>query len=758
MKTHVDTRHSFLQALAVYGFVLPFLVMGLVIRFTEIPVPFSKPLMVALNAAYGIGALGFLFMFIWKGRFIWFLAWWIPVELLVFPALLPDRIPQFPNDRSFRFEEPSLTGANAYCNDVLIGTFPFTIKDSAFRAKVTQLQTPPMQKLILTPPEYPSLDADPTYNAFSFSTFPCDFMHYSNSDYFLLMNARFLMDRSKYWWRYERDDCASIMHKPSFQERTDYWYYRSGTLFQLDVTFPGNEERVKRLLHYFQRHAYQPEEKYIRYIQDHFAGLADSLYQAGQKDPRIMRILDEVIRRMYGIHEGMTEQEITAVLVRLDPPDEESISDASFSVSKRVITLIGAQGADTYARLLENMLQKKQFFTETRRNIGYGISIWRRIDLLSFATSMYPSPLMLNRLFYDISTNPFLMPCLCSFKTPEAEQLMRMYLLGYSNQFRTEHEEVVPGWLQPVIGTWYQTSWYPSNYLYKLNNPTLEKEMRISLNNYSNLKLFIESRLIHDPVINPDELAGWVYTKGKLPDLDILKYMVRIPSTYGANCIGNYLSGNSKEELEKWQEQSVRNGFYFEPHSSKTRMSFKNKDWVYKNTLQTLQRYRNPYYESFLLQAFESTLAGENDGQSLDAIIDAMITNDSNATFDALRKQWDNVDVRSHIVKVLGARPAYEDGLARWMPTLIALQEPASRVMAIPVLAHMGAPEAWDCIKAWSQAAEEDVATAARNALAEDVLLTKQMDDLVDGHIKPDDLLPPSPVYIWQNHQYVTQN
>ena len=100
-----------------------------------------------------------------------------------------------------------------------------------------------------------------------------------------------------------------------------------------------------------------------------------------------------------------------------------------------------------------------------------------------------------------------------------------------------------------------------------------------------------------------------------------------------------------------------------------------------------------------------------------------------------------------------------------WLTPLFAeLTGKDERLMTAKILSKIDTDDAWQLAEKWAGDTDPDIAATAkqqldirRNRLEHEQQFIRQANDLIAEKIKPDELLPPQPAYIWNGKEYVPQ-
>lgn len=266
----------------------------------------------------------------------------------------------------------------------------------------------------------------------------------------------------------------------------------------------------------------------------------------------------------------------------------------------------------------------------------------------------------------------------------------------------------------------------------KIANPDLEDRFRDLVEEFSDSRgihrynWFVESRL-NNPAFDQNELMKWIIEE----------------SAYDVGMKSKYLLQIRAEEAYA-QFKTLR------------KKSHKISD---VDIVSALLRHPNPYMDQALIDVYENYLARDNNRIRHGRMIEAMVKCNTPKMIEYLHAMWHNhPQERGDILEALGALYAGHPVLNQWLDILPHLEEPIRQKQALPVLVKTSSPVATTVIQVCAKSSEEEVRTAAQNALKEIKQRKQNIEKLLEGEIQPDDLLPPSPVYVWKDGDYAREN
>ncbi len=642
---------------------------------------------------------------IWKGRLrLALLTAFTAICVLAGSFLVHlDRGADFPRQLEL-FE--STAGIDVYCNDVYLGKSPLRLSESRFHEKVKPWDTPPRQKTVIGETLLEKVKSKRYESELGWFFIPYD---YFDQPYEFSSPRSFSYDKavkSGYWWRFERDGCTGfakigdmVWFAHGFRQYFSIW---SSPALQ----YPALDPYLKHLLHDLARLNYQPSLEWIRHVAESSGLLFQHLYEAGQRDSRVMRALDAVVRAEFGIHDGMLAHEWEEVLNKIMLRVRQRHAFRTPSLESMAMDLI-VQGN---TKLIET-----HFFERLSP------STWEHVALKS------QPPALFKRFVYDSRNGGQFLVMAGNYSRPEALRLVRRYFrdvnidqpakgfAGTANLRQRQSEALITA--------------------VQLQNPLVEPELRDFVLNLvkahpnefdHELRMFIDARLkrlLADG--EADSLAEWVAEAVPLAEDEKLKFLVRLNST----------------RTQRYVRDILRR------HPS------------YQETvLQTLTEYANPSLDRFLIE----TLQAASEVSAINAppsLLRAMILCSTPRMHAFLDEMWNANDINR--ITLLSAmkhdEPNYFPQLHRWIAPISQIEDAGIRLAAIPVLDQIDTPESSEILGNWALSSDAAVKREAERALENYRNRSRLARELLAENVKPDDLLTGQTAYVWNGRNYVPE-
>ena len=600
----------------------------------------------------------------------------------------------------------SVAGIDVYCNEVYLGKTPLQLSESGFHAKVKPWDTPPRQKMVIgetlldknKPKRYES-ELGWFYIPYDYFDRPYEF---SSPRSFSYNNAV----KSGYWWRFERDGCTGfaqigdmVWFAHSFRQYFSIW---SSPALQ----YPSIDTYVKHLLHDLARLNYQPSLEWKRHVADSSGLLFQHLYEAGQRDSRVMQALDAVVRAEFGIHDGMLSQEWEEVLNKIMLRVRQRYAFRTPSLESMAWDFI----AQYNAKLIETHLFER-----------LSPSMWEHVALKS------QPPALFKRFVYESRKGGQFLVMAGNYSRPEALRLVRRYLRDVNIYQSAE------GFADTAILRQRRSEALIA--AAQLQNPLVEPELRDFVLNLVNahpnefereLRMFFDARLKR-PLTEgeADSLAEWVAEAVPIPDDQKLKFLVRLSSTRTHRYVRDILR---------------RNPTYQE------------------SVLQAVTEDPNPSLDGFLLETYQS-VTGVSPIDAPPALLRAMILCGTPRMLAFLDEMWNAGD--SNRITLLSAmkhdEPNYYPQLHRWTAHISQIEDAGIRLAAIPVLDQIDTPESSEILEGWALSLNAAVKREAEQAFENYRERSRRAKELLAGNVKPDDLLTGQTAYVWNGENYVPE-
>ncbi len=599
-----------------------------------------------------------------------------------------------------------VAGVDVYCNDVYLGKTPLQLSESEFHEKVKPWDTPPRQKMVIGENLIEKVKSNGFESELGWFCIPYD---YFDHPYEFSRPTSYSYDdavKSGYWWRFERDGCTGfakigdmVWFAHSFRQYFSIW---SSPALQ----FPSIDPYLKHLLHDLVRSNYQPSLEWKRHVAESSGLLFQHLYEAGQRDSRVMRALDTVVRAEFGIHEGMHAHEWKEVLDKVMLRVRQRHTFRTPSLESMAMDLI-VQGN---TKLIET-----HFFERLSP------STWEYAALKSQPSSPF------KRFVYESRNEGQFLVMTGNYSRPEALRLVRRY---FDN---VEVDEQVAYFSNAIDHRLRQSR--ALSIAVQLQNPLIEQELRDFVLNFAkanpneferDLRMFIDARLKR-PLTEgeADSLAEWVAEAIPLPEDEKLNFLVRLSSTrthrYVCDIVRRYPSYQSE-------------------------------------VIKSLVDNPNPVLDRFLIETYQ-TASGVTPIDAPPNLLRAMVLCDTPCMNAFLEKMWNAND--SNKISLLSAMKQGEPNQYRqlhWWTVLISQIEDAEiRLAAIPVFDLIDTPESSKILGDWALNSDTAVKREAERALANYRERSRRAKELLVGNIKPDDLLDGQTAYVWNGKDYVPE-
>ena len=600
----------------------------------------------------------------------------------------------------------SAAGIEVYCNDVYLGKTPLQLSESAFHAKVNPWDAPPRQKIVIRETLLDKVKSKRYESELGWFYIPYD---YFDRPYELSSPRSFSYDnavKSSYWWRFERDGCTGFA-----QIGDMVWFAHSfGQYFSIwsspALQYPSIDPYVKHLLHDLARLNYQPSLEWKRHVAESSGLLFQHLYEAGQRDSRVMCALDAVVRAEFGIHDGMLAHEWEEVLDRVSLRVRQRYAFRTPSLESMALDLIVKRNA----KLIESHLFER-----------LSPRIWEYAALTS------QPPALFKRFVYESRNGgPFLVIA-GNYSRSEAMRLVRRYISDVNIDQPAESFADTANLSQhrsEALSTAVQ-----------LQNPLVEPELRAFVLNLvkahpnefeHELRMFIDVRSKR-PLTEgeADSLAEWLAESVPLPDDEKLKFLVRLNSTRTHRYVRDILRRHPSYE---------------------------------ETVLQTLIENPNPSMDRFLIDTYQAA-SKVSPIDTPPTLLRAMILCGTPHMNAFLEVMWNAKD--SNKIHLLSAmkhdEPNYYPQLHRWTAPISQIEDSDIRLAAIPVLDQIDTPGSFEILRDWALSSDAAVRGEAEWALENYRERSRRARELLAGNIKPDDLLVGQTAYVWNGKDYVPE-
>jgi len=178
-----------------------------------------------------------------------------------------------------------------------------------------------------------------------------------------------------------------------------------------------------------------------------------------------------------------------------------------------------------------------------------------------------------------------------------------------------------------------------------------------------------------------------------------------------------------------------------------------------------LSRKPNPSLDQFIIESYKWYNSPQGARYYLANLTDAIVNTDTPAMRRFLTDLWnkagkDRMTLLGHLQYRQWRTPNMN-----WLTPLFAeLTGKDERLMAAKILSKIDTDDAWQLAEKWAKDTDPDIAATARrqldirrNRLEDEQQFIRQANDLMPPKIKPDELLPSGPAYVWNEQEYVPQ-
>ncbi|MDE0300895.1 MAG: HEAT repeat domain-containing protein [Candidatus Poribacteria bacterium] len=693
-------------------------------------------------------AASFVYIF-WKGRLLVGIIGMIVIDgLLVVFVLSVQKGEEAGERRLYIMSEP---GIGVYCNDVNLGKTPLEISKEEFHHKVKPWDKPPRQNMILGHGEEfinenkIRLRQLPKGPELRWIYIP---YHYF-SQHLGVGQPRVLSYnhsvKSGYWWQFERDGCSGFAAinemVGSSQDSLNLRIWANPLLH-----YPSVEPYVEHLLHKLKQSHYQPSVEWRTLVGNSSGLLFQHLYEIGQRDSRVMRALELAIETEFNIREGMSAEGWESVMEEISSRVEKhhtlSMPSPEFMAMDLMIRhnmeLIETRFLDLLSQPMDSgsMLGLRDGLSV----LMYGSSEASVFKLLEYAVLKNSPPALFNRLVYESRRGERFLSMVGNYSSKEALKIVRQYLDD------VVHPNPVVNFISPVSGQMQQRK--ALEVAAYLRNPALEAELRRFMLKHAHddspasqyyLHEFITARLERSLTeAEAGSLAEWIAEAAPLPESEKLRFLTRLNSSHTYRSVRNMVL----------QTASIQYG-----------------------VIRNLINHPNLWLDRLLIEIYQAKSAGVKFGGIVPItaprkvinvssdLIRAMVLCDTPRVRDFLVQLWKSSDANKidllEAIKV--EAPRHFPHLYDWIPLIAEIEDADTRVAAIPVLGRIDTPESSKVLADWALSSDARVKVEAAEALAKYHERSRNAAALLEGSIKPDDLLVGNTAYVWDGENYVPE-
>ena len=696
--------------------------------------------------AIGLCVTSFILV-LWKGRLLLaIVALYLTVfPLELFPWILQNDSGAKPRQLGIRLE----SGVKVYCNDVYLGQTLLEISDTEFHRKVKPWNTPPRQRMVIGE----GFLQDIKKHGYEIANTQLRWF-YTPYNYFDQPGFSSYDDAvaSGYWWRFERNGCTGFA---SIQNMDSHSYSDKRPLklwARPHLQYPSVQPHLRHLLHDLKHSNYRPSVEWRTHVGSSSGMLFEHLYEIGRRDSRVMRALEMAVKTEFGIREGMPAEDWELVLDKVMSQVRNEAAFHTLSPETMVMDLMRPHNMELIeTSFLERL--PKIMYSQIPLGLGgtWGESVHEggilrvplEIRLLEYAVLKSSPPALFKRLVYESRRGERILSVVGSYSHPEALQLVRQYL----NEF--VHSNPVVNFISPSMKSAYR--WKSVDIVTEMRNPTLEPELRRFVLKQAQadpdrsehyLRRFIDARLERPQTeAESDSLAEWITETVPLPEFDKLQFFTRI---------------NSERVYRYARDIILRHPSYLH------------------NLAYNFINYPNPSLDLFLIEAYQAESANVKFGglvpitpprkylgnpRNLNTLLRGMLLCDTPNMRAFLERLW-NSDYSNKILLLDAIKqeaPNHYPHLYRWTALISQIEDPDTRLAAIPVLDQINTAESSEILGDWALSSDAAVKREAERALANYRERSRRARELLAGSIKPDDLLVGQTAYVWNGKDYVPE-
>jgi hypothetical protein len=626
-----------------------------------------------------------------------------------------------------------MLGMDVYCNGINLGQTPLRISEVEFRKKVTPWQTPPKQPRLSI--EEPSPDDTDRFTKAKYFYIPQDIfeMHKvwppNRHRYFKSRNKDIFeeMSNSQYWWHFEKDGCLGLTSLSNFSGGAGGG--RTITIrITPDIEFPSAIRHLRLLVHHLANSDYQPSPQWLEHFLRYKGLLFMGFYKQAKGDEKLQPALRALVRAEFDIPEEPSERDCARVVDEILDRVEKVDCFTVPSLESLAIELVGqAHYRPIVDRFLESLrapgggssgTRSSDIWTTYRRS-GKRV---RQLPLEYAVRKLCPGELY-NRLVYMSRKGAYL-DIIGNYQREESVRLITYHLRQVERQGRRFRRSSIMQTMRLCA---------------KIHNTELEEILRnfirnnaIGRDNEFGVREFIQSRInTADP--NSSDLATWIFHWAPLNDREKLEYISKLNTSQTHHYLSILLPRGN---------QNLR-----------------------RDVISQLSRKPNPSLDQFIIDSYKWYHSPQGPGYYLANLTDTIVNTHTPAMRQFLTDLWnkagkDRKTLLGHLQHGKWRAPSMN-----WLTPLFAeLTGKDERLMTAKILSKIDTDDAWQLAEKWAKDTDTDIAAAARqqldirrNRLKDEQQFIQQANDLIAGKIKPDELLPSGPAYVWNKQEYVPQ-
>jgi hypothetical protein len=627
-----------------------------------------------------------------------------------------------------------MLGIDVYCNGVNLGRTPLKISEAEFCEKVTPWQTPPKQLRLSI--EEPSPGDTDRFRSAKYCYVPQDIFEMykiwppDRHRYFKLNRNEEIfkeMSNSRYWWRFEKDGCLGLTSLYNFGGGAG-----GGRTITIDVNpnveFPSAIRHLGLLVHHLANSDYQPSPQWLEHFLKYKGLLFMEFYKRAKGNEKLQPALRALVRAEFGIPEEPSERDCARVVDEILDRVERVGCFTVPSLESLAIELVGqAHYRPIVDRFLESLLApgggssgtRSSDIWTTHRRSGKRV---RQLPLEYAVRKLCPDELY-NRLVY-MSRNGAYLDIIGNYPREESVRLITYHL----RQVERQGGRFQRGRMMRAM-----------RLCAKIHNPQLEGILRnfirnnaVGRDNEFDVREFIQSRInTADP--NSSDMANWIFHWAPLNDHDKLKYISKLNTSQTHHYLSMLLPRGN---------QNLREDVIFQ-----------------------LSKNPNLSLDQFIIDSYKWYNSPQGAGHYLANLTDAIVNTDTPAMRRFLTDLWNKAGKdRKTLLGHLQHRQWRAPNMNWLAPLFAELTGKDERLMAAKILSKIDTDDAWQLAEKWAKDTDPDIAATARqqldirrNRLEDEQQFIRQANDLIAGKIKPDELLPPGPAYVWNEQEYVPQ-
>lgn len=640
-------------------------------------------------------------------------------------------------------------GEDVYCNDVFLGRTPLTISREEFYEKVKPWPAPPRQPRMEIRPEREG-DRDTTrYFTAQYYWIPYDVFDYCEGfSYFggdrkqplwgVHEDEKLLafFKTAKYWWHFDKDGCVGLSRPNNFSSG----HSGRGNLLMVSADPPfeilSAGKHFQVVLEDLKRKQFQPDQRWLEHVSTYQDFLFAPLYNFAAKNSEAEEVVEDFVRYELKIPETISNGDCRRVLDEILERTERTGRFVIPSVESVAVELVCEDHPDV---LTEYFIEAFKIPRDLDGSDGVRGSddyqAYRRSGRsvrqlpLEYAVRKYHPLQLYNRLVYMASKDSIYIAFAANYRRPESVKLFQHYL----RKAKTAKPNVFGR--RDSIGR-------AIDMCAKIDNPALENDIRFFVSNQTGgdrirddifAQQFVESR-IHWYKDDPN-LPDWIQSYAPLEDIRKAELIARLHSRKILQPL-SYLSSVNPRCRER--------------------------------ALSVLNQESNPYADEFLIASYRWYTSPSGPRHVPSDLVWAMLKLDTPKIHDFIQQAWDKGGPeRKKLFEQMRSFSWYHPHLDWLVPRIEQLTDKDERNIGLGFLPRIGTNRAKALLIKWAKDPDEKIARSAKWYLdnfgrdqkedQKNQVSQNTIDQLLSGRIKPDDLLDPAQVYIWDGEKYVPE-